>query len=112
MNFYLFLTLFSICAQKSLCQSLPNGCQDAFKTAALNVHNAYRAKHGSPPLVELSSIDSMALAWSQNLAKNNIFQHSGTKGVGENLYAVYGGSLSSSSQCASNKFYDLKCEIF
>ena len=103
MNFFLSSILFAIFAGHSLCQNLPNGCQVAFRTAALNAHNTYRANHGSPALAEVSNIDSTALAWSQYLAKNDIFQHSGTSGLGENLYAIYGGSLSSSTQCASNK---------
>jgi uncharacterized protein YkwD len=100
MLLFLLLAIFSVYIQSSYGQNLPNGCQQAFRNAALNAHNKFRAKHSAPPMKSDSSIDTTALRWSQYLAKNDIFKHSGTNGVGENLFALYGGGLSTSSQCA------------
>jgi uncharacterized protein YkwD len=102
MLLFLLLALFTVYIQSLHGQNLPNGCQEAFRKAALTAHNTYRAKHSAPPLKSDSSIDTNALRWSQNLAKNDIFKHSGTNGLGENLHALYGGDLSTSSQCAGN----------
>jgi len=102
MLLFLLLALFSVYIQSLHGQNLPNGCQEAFRKAALTAHNTYRAKHSAPPLKSDSSIDTTALRWSQYLAKNDVFKHSGTNGLGENLYLSYGGVLSTSSQCAGN----------
>ena len=108
MYFY-FLILLTINCEQLLCVNLPNGCQEAFRNAAVNTHNTLRARHRAPALRRDSSIDSTALAWSQYLARNSIFKHSGTKGVGENLYALYGGSFTTSSQCAGKMLIFICC---
>ena len=101
MNFVLFLTLLlNFCFDHISSQSLPSGCQTSFRNAALIAHNNLRARHGSPVLKVNANIDASALKWSNYLAANDVFQHSGP---GENLYMVYGVSISSSSQCASKK---------
>ena len=101
MHLFLLLSLFSVYVQSLYGQNLPNGCQEAFRNAALNAHNSLRAKHAAPALKSVSSIDTSALAWSTYLAKNGKFQHS-KSGYGENLY-LSSGRFSSSSQCASKK---------
>ena len=101
MNIFLCLTLLAIWCQHISSENLPNGCQQAFRNAALNAHNSLRAKHAAPALKSVSSIDTSALAWSTYLAKNGKFQHS-KSGYGENLY-LSSGRFSSSSQCASKK---------
>jgi glioma pathogenesis-related protein 2 len=97
MHLFLVLSLFSVLIQNLCGQNLPNGCQEAFRKAALNAHNKFRARHRAPPLQIDSSLDTYALKWSQYLAKNDVFKHSG---FGENLHVRYGGSLSTPSQCA------------
>ena len=101
MNIFVCLTLLAICCQQISSEYLPNGCQEAFRNAALNAHNKLRAKHGAPALKRVPSIDKSALAWSTYLAKNNKFEHS-KSGYGENLF-LSSGSISSCSQCASKK---------
>ena len=47
--------------------------------------NAYRAKHGSPPLEWDDTITQFAQEYSLYLAANSLFQHSNKEGYGENL---------------------------
>ncbi len=82
--------------------SLPIGCQTAFRNAAVLAHNTLRARHGSPDLKANANIDASALKWSNYLAANDVFKHSGP---GENLFMVYAVSISSSSQFGSKKNY-------
>ncbi len=63
----------------------------AFQQAILTRHNYYRAKHGAPALTLDNQLNSGAQQWANRLASTQKFEHSGTKGQGENLY-VYGTS--------------------
>ena len=80
--------------------SLPSGCQDSFRNAALTAHNKFRAKHGASALKVDTQIEASALKWSTYLATNDLFKHSRTPNLGENLYMSWGQSFSSSSQCS------------
>ena len=103
MNYVLVLTLaLTFCFDSITSQgNLPSGCQDAFRNAALIAHNNFRAKHGAPALQANTNIDASALKWSNAMASSGNFAHSGTQGLGENIYMSWGQSFSSSSQCAS-----------
>jgi uncharacterized protein YkwD len=59
----------------------------AFRAAALQQHNIYRAKHGVPPLVLSSPLNHVAQQYATQLARTKQFVHSGQKQYGENLYA-------------------------
>lgn len=71
------------------CASIASSILDAASSNGLARHNALRAKHGSPNLVLDASITSVAQAYADYLATNNVFQHS-TDAIngkyGENLY--------------------------
>lgn len=51
----------------------------------LNTHNSCRARYGVPPLSWSGSIATSAQMYSENCA----FEHSNTKGLGENLSLGY-----------------------
>ena len=62
------------------CHPLPPLAQDPQQ--ALSVHNAERAKRGAAPLAWSASLAAGAQAY----ANRCVFEHSGSNGVGENLY--------------------------
>jgi hypothetical protein len=62
--------------------------------AVLDLHNKYRARHGVPALSWSDSIASKAQAYSQGC----VMQHSGARGLGENLAMVGEKALNRCSQ--------------
>jgi glioma pathogenesis-related protein 2 len=58
----------------------------AFREAALQQHNVYRAKHGSPPLILSAQLNEVAQHYAEQLAHTNQLVHSEQKQYGENLY--------------------------
>jgi uncharacterized protein YkwD len=60
-----------------------------FQQQALVQHNYLRQLHCTGALSLNSSINSIAQNYSNYLAANNLFQHSGTPGLGENLWAIW-----------------------
>ena len=65
-------------------------CVDEFRQAALEAHNENRAAHNAVNLLEFSNLDNGAQNYAEYLAANEIFEHSNSKGLGENLYMSYG----------------------
>jgi uncharacterized protein YkwD len=59
----------------------------AFRAAALEQHNLYRAKHGVPPLVLSPQLNDAAQHYAEQLARTQRLVHSGNKQYGENLFA-------------------------
>jgi uncharacterized protein YkwD len=59
----------------------------AFRAAALEQHNRYRAKHGVPPLVLSTQLNDAAQQYAEQLARTQRLVHSGNKHYGENLFA-------------------------
>lgn len=59
----------------------------AFQQEALTQHNYYRTLHCSPPMTLNATINNIAQNYSNYLASNKLFQHSGTSGLGENLWS-------------------------
>ncbi|CAF1331001.1 unnamed protein product [Rotaria sordida] len=55
----------------------------------LAAHNSYRARHCAQPLQLDDTLCRSAQDYAQKLASTNQFSHSGTKGVGENLYKAW-----------------------
>ena len=49
-------------------QTLPNGCLNAFRIAALHWHNMYRQMHSVPDLIEDSNLNTQAQNWANSLA--------------------------------------------
>ncbi|CAF1392433.1 unnamed protein product [Rotaria sp. Silwood1] len=52
----------------------------------LDAHNKYRASHCANPLQLDDTLSRSAQNYAHTLAYTNSFQHSGIRGVGENLY--------------------------
>ena len=100
--FIIFLNTILLIKYISAQQSLPTGCLDAFRTAALTAHNQYRALCGVPSLTESDTIDSSAQAWATQMATTNVFAHSGNSLYGESLYGQFtSGSLNNFSACST-----------
>ena len=53
----------------------------------LAAQNRYRAEVGVPPLTWSGTLAQSAQQWANQIAATGQFQHSGTPGVGENLWA-------------------------
>ncbi len=60
--------------------------QSQYQKYALEAHNRHRARHCVSPLQLDDSISRSAQNYAQYLANINQMVHSGTSGVGENLY--------------------------
>ena len=102
--FFLSLMIFT---EKSLADNLPSGCQAAFRSAALQAHNIFRARHGSPALTVNPSLEASALTYAKYLAVNDVFQHSRNRGnVGENLYVSYSEDPLTTDQCTRKKNFN------
>jgi len=63
-----------------------------FQEESLQAHNEYRACHGAEPLVLDDELTKSAQNYSDYLATSGKWQHSGQKGVGENIYQKSGSS--------------------
>jgi uncharacterized protein YkwD len=61
----------------------------AFREAAVQQHNVYRAKHGSLPLVLSPQLNAVAQHHAEQLARTNQLAHSEQEHYGENLYASH-----------------------
>ena len=57
-----------------------------FQQQALDQHNYYRQLHCTGLMTLNTSLNTIAQNYAQYLAANNIFNHSATPGLGENLY--------------------------
>ena len=83
----------------------------AFRTAALNAHNTYRARHGVSKLTLNSSLNTMAQNYANTMASTDTFAHSPSssrklngQAVGENLYGCRGMAVTGDS--ATKSWYD------
>ena len=59
----------------------------AFREAALQQHNVYRATHGSPPLILSAQLNEVAQHHAEQLARTQQLVHSEQEQYGENLSA-------------------------
>ncbi|XP_045898538.1 Golgi-associated plant pathogenesis-related protein 1-like isoform X2 [Micropterus dolomieu] len=57
----------------------------SFQQKFLEAHNAYRAKHNTPPLTLSSELTASAQKWADHLLSIKTLQHSNTKD-GENVF--------------------------
>lgn len=76
-------------------------CQRQFQTAALKAHNKYRYLHHVPALSPDSGLQEFALKYAEIMAVNNVFEHSGASGLGENLAYVWSSRVRSLDDCAA-----------
>ncbi|KAJ8286470.1 hypothetical protein GJAV_G00039590 [Gymnothorax javanicus] len=61
---------------------------ESFVKEFVDVHNAYRRKHGAPPLTLSRDLCKSAQAWADHLLSMKTLQHSNSKN-GENLYYAW-----------------------
>jgi uncharacterized protein YkwD len=72
------------------CPSMNGIILSDFQQQALVQHNYYRQQlHCTTAMTLNSSLNTIAQNYAQYLAANNIFNHSGTVGLGENLWMAY-----------------------
>ena len=72
--------------------------QSQFQQKLLAAQNTYRAAHCAPALTLDDSLSQSAQKFAETLASKNQLAHSGTPGVGENLYMVGGNSVDGEKQ--------------
>ncbi|CAF1154500.1 unnamed protein product [Adineta steineri] len=92
MRFILLLTILSIVFY----QSKSTIDVPTFQAQALAQHNYYRGLHCTSAMTLTTSLNTIAQAYAVQLAATNTFAHSGTVGLGENLYAYFGSSATTS----------------
>ncbi|MBD1913481.1 MULTISPECIES: CAP family protein [unclassified Leptolyngbya] len=73
-----------------------------FRSDALAQHNTYRANHHAPALTSSNALNTSAQRWADRLAATGEFEHSGTNGVGENLYVSYTTASSIDAETLAN----------
>ncbi|XP_069022356.1 Golgi-associated plant pathogenesis-related protein 1 [Embiotoca jacksoni] len=73
-----------------------------FQQEFLGTHNAYRAKHGAPPLSLSRDLSADAQVWANHLLAKNNLEHSGTND-GENIFFM---SSSSNKKPTGGKVVD------
>ncbi|CAF3219779.1 unnamed protein product [Rotaria socialis] len=61
---------------------------DDFRQQALGQHNYFRERHCTPSMILNSTLNTIAQNYADYLAANNLFQHSGAAGLGENLWGM------------------------
>ncbi len=72
--------------------SVPSG--GGMTQEILNAHNSYRSQVGVPFLTWSDTLANEAQQWANYLAANGLFQHSGAKGEGENIWMGTSGAYS------------------
>lgn len=60
-----------------------------FRQETLVGHNLKRQLHCTDPMTLSSSLNNIAQNYAEYLATNDLFQHSYTAGLGENLYMMW-----------------------
>lgn len=64
-----------------------------FQQQALLEHNYYRQLHCTGPMMLNSTLNAIAQNYSQYLASNGLFNHSGAAGLGENLWTMSSSNI-------------------
>ncbi|XP_071821096.1 uncharacterized protein [Apostichopus japonicus] len=80
--------------------------QSEFQKEALQIHNQYRAHHHVLPLMTSKELNKQAEKWAKHLAENDLFEHSTSDDIGENV-AMHYSSLTTaySGKDASDHWY-------
>ena len=92
--------------------SLSNTCLSSINTAYLNAHNKFRANHNAAALKYNSQITDTAQKYANYLATNNIFEHSGTSGLGENLAYTSSSKAPNLNDCSGFLIYFATGDVF
>lgn len=80
-----------------------DACQQKFLIESLNAHNRYRVMHHVAPLKFDVNLQKTAMNYANYLSARDLFQHSGAKGLGENLAYVWSSRVDQLGDC-SGKF--------
>ncbi|CAF1283405.1 unnamed protein product [Didymodactylos carnosus] len=81
--------------------------QRQFQNEALAKHNEYRSKNCVSQLTLDDQLSATAQAYAEYLANTGKFQHSGAKGLGENLYMMRGsGQITVNGIQPTKSWYD------
>lgn len=98
MELYFAIIIFALCLTNSFAAT--NNCKQDFVNQMLASHNDYRTNHNAQNLVLDTAISQTAQTYAEFLAANNLFEHSGVAGLGENLAFVQSSNLGSCQQLA------------
>ena len=83
---------------------LSSKCIKNFASEILTSHNKFRALHNASSLKYNLKIEKTAQKYADYLSKNDLFQHSHTQGLGENLAASWSSNKPNTTYCSSNLF--------
>ncbi|XP_040077217.1 Golgi-associated plant pathogenesis-related protein 1-like [Ixodes scapularis] len=91
MNFFSLKSLHTLCfALNAVVRQYPNTEEEKDKTKfreeCLKIHNEYRNRHQSPPMVLDEKINLWAQDWAEDNAAQDIMEHRSNNPYGENLY--------------------------
>ncbi len=84
-RFVLFLFTFAMLINRPVLNAIVLA---TFQQEALAEHNLKRQIHCTGPMTLNSTLNTIAQNYSEYLAANNLFVHSYTPGLGENLYKI------------------------
>lgn len=94
-------------------QLIPQGCLEAFRNAALQLHNDLRLKHSVQQLIRDSNVDLLAQNSAQNMARTTILTPTRNLiDTGENIFGFYSSRAVTLTQCSQvgqlcvQKWYD------
>ena len=76
-------------------------CITSFNNGVLAAHNKYRSMHSTPAMKTNTTVVAIAQKFANYLAINNLFQHSQTSGLGENIAYTWSSSTPNLSNCYS-----------
>ncbi|KAL0266620.1 UNVERIFIED_CONTAM: hypothetical protein PYX00_009113 [Menopon gallinae] len=77
----------------------------------IKCHNAYRERHGVPPLTFSKELAAYAQNWAEELADNQRFEHRKNGAAGENLFMFYSSDSSvivSAGQACDSWYSEIK----
>lgn len=77
--------MFPLSAKSSSIDNVFLSTDASFQQVFLEAHNAYRAKHSTPPMTLNSELSATAQKWADHLLANMTMMHSETKD-GENIF--------------------------
>lgn len=81
--------MFPLSTKSSPIDNVFSTADASFQQEFLATHNAYRAKHNTPPMTLNSELTAAAQKWADHLLAIGALQHSETQD-GENVYSMSG----------------------
>ena len=77
-----------------------SSCQNSFRKTCLDMHNTFRAIHRVPSVTQNLTVLMVADKYAKYLADFNLFQHSQTSGLGENLAYTWSTQNQDMNNCS------------